>query len=106
MSQNSKSQYRLTPAAQTDLEDIWYYTAQKWSIDQADRYLDTLENTFAQLLAMPEIARERPEFNPPVRIHPSAEHIVVYRIEPAHIEVIRILGGKQNWHSILRVIDQ
>jgi len=98
--------YRLTPAAQHDLEDIWLYTAQQWSIEQADRYADILEDTFDRLLFMPEMARERPEFNPPVRIHPSAEHLIVYRIESKHLVILRVLGAGQDWLAILRAMDQ
>lgn len=32
--------YRLTPKAEADLEDIWFYTAESWSPAQADRYID------------------------------------------------------------------
>jgi toxin ParE1/3/4 len=28
---------RLTPLAETDLEDIWSYSAENWTADQADR---------------------------------------------------------------------
>ncbi len=30
--------YRLSPLARTDLEDIWRYTFENWSLEQADRY--------------------------------------------------------------------
>ena len=64
--------YRLTPAARRNLEDMWLYTAQTWSMAQADRYTDIIEDAFDRLLFMPEMAREHPEFDPPVRIHPKA----------------------------------
>ena len=98
--------YWLTPAAQYDLEDIWLYTAQQWSIEQADRYTDILEDTFDRLLFMPEMARERPEFDPPVRIHPSAEHLIIYHIESDHLVIMRVLGASQDWPIILRAVDQ
>lgn len=89
MTANSLTTFRLTPAAQNDLEDIWLYTAQQWSFQQADRYTDILEDTFERLLFMPEMAREHPEFDPPVRIHPSAEHLIIYRIEEDRASVCR-----------------
>ena len=95
------AQYRLSPAAETDLTDIWRYTAENWSAAQADRYTDALENAFDTLVAMPEIARERPEFDRPVRIHPSAQHIIIYRIRDDHLAILRVLGGRQNWQAIL-----
>ncbi len=99
------SGYRLTPMAGADLEDIWLYTAQTWSPAQADRYTDTLLATFDILVAMPTMARERREFDPPVRIYPSAEHLIIYRTDSAWLVVIRILGARQNWRSLLEVID-
>lgn len=98
--------YRLTPAAQRDLEDIWFYTARTWSMAQADRYTDILEDTFDRLLFMPEMARERPEFDPPVRIHSSAEHLIIYRVERDQWAILRMLGAGQDWHAILRAADQ
>jgi len=103
---SSLAAYRLTPAARTDLEDIWLYTAQQWSMMQADRYTDILEDTFERLLFMPEMARERSELAPPVRIHPSAEHLIIYRIEGDHLAILRILGAGQDWQAILRAVDQ
>jgi toxin ParE1/3/4 len=96
----------LTPAAQRDLEDIWLYTAQTWSMAQADRYSDIMEDTFDRLLFMPEMARERSEFDPPVRIHPSAEHLIIYRVERDQLVILRVLGAGQDWHAILRMADQ
>ena len=29
--------YQISKQAQKDLEDIWLYTAENWSIEQADR---------------------------------------------------------------------
>ena len=98
--------YRLTPAAQNDLEDIWLYTAQQWSMEQANRYCDLLEDTFQFLVSMPNMARERTEFNPPVRIHPNSNHLIVYRIEVDYLAILRVLGARQDWQAILRAIDQ
>jgi toxin ParE1/3/4 len=89
------------PAAENDLENIWHYTADNWSPVQADRYADALEAVFKLLVSMPGLARERQEFNPPVRIHPSASHVIVYRIEGDVLIVMRVLGAKQNWRALL-----
>ena len=103
---SSPTAYRLTPAAQDDLENIWLYTARTWSAAQADRYADILEDTLERLLFMPEMARERLDFDPPVRIHPSAEHLIIYRVEGNHLSSLRVLGAGQDWHAILRAVDQ
>jgi toxin ParE1/3/4 len=73
-----------------------------WSAGQAEAYLNDLGETLQILLAHPGIARERPEINPPVRLHPFRSHLIVYRIEPDHLAVIRILHTRQNWLELLR----
>lgn len=105
MPANSPGEYRLSPAARNDLAEIWRHTANLWSPRQADRYIDLLEASFARLVFMPRIARERGEFRPPVRIHPSGEHLIVYRIEEEHLNILRILGGEQDWPAHLRALD-
>ena len=105
MSSNRASHYRLTPCAEDDLEDIWRYTAETWSIVQADQYLDELVATFENIVAMPMIARERQEIVPPVRTYIHGAHVIVYRIEEDYIAIIRILGARQNWLTILSIID-
>ena len=48
------------------------------------------------------MARERLEFTPPVRIHPSGAHLVLYRLEGQGVEIIRILHSHQNLTAYLQ----
>ncbi|MFV0645870.1 MAG: type II toxin-antitoxin system RelE/ParE family toxin [Sphingomonadaceae bacterium] len=105
MAADRLAQFRLTPAARNDLEDIWRYSASTWSIEQADHYIDGLEESFNRLLLTPEMTRERTEFVPPVRIYRNAQHLIVYRIEADYLAILRVLGGRQDWQAILRAID-
>ncbi len=86
----------LRPAAKDDLAGIWRKGAENWGLDQADRYADGLFALFDLLARFPEMARERPEFAPPVRVHPTGVHLVIYRSVGQGIEIIRILHGHQN----------
>ncbi|HEY0146486.1 MAG TPA: type II toxin-antitoxin system RelE/ParE family toxin [Methylovirgula sp.] len=97
--------YRLTPRALDDLDDIWRFSAETWSIKQADRYIDELARVFETIAIMPTLARERNEFAPPVRIHPHESHLIVYTIEADHITILRSLGGQQEWISLLKAAD-
>ena len=80
--------YRLTPAAQSDLDGIWDYTARTWSSAQADTYLRGLAGALDRICQHPEIARERGDVVPPVRLHRFRSHLIIYRIEDDHIAVI------------------
>jgi toxin ParE1/3/4 len=97
---------RLTPRALADLDDIWRFSAETWSIEQADRYIDELARIFETIASMPILARERREFNPPVRIHVHESHLVVYTIAEGGVVILRLLGSRQDWLSILRDADQ
>lgn len=39
--------YRLTPRAESDLEEIWLYTFKTWSPEQADRYHNDIVDRLA-----------------------------------------------------------
>lgn len=95
------SGWRLRPAAEADLTGIWRQGAATWGVLQADRYADGLFAVFDLLAEFPEMARERGEFRPPVRIHPSGSHLVIYRSEEQGIEIIRILHAHQNLTAYL-----
>ena len=95
------SRWVIRPAAQTDLSDIWHYGADHWGIDQADRYADALFALFDLLSDFPEMARERDEFIPPVRIHPSGVHLVIYQADGQEVEIISKLHAHQTLTTYL-----
>ena len=105
MATDLPSRISLSPKAEADLEDIWVYTAERWSSQQADRYIDSLAATFDMLLAMPLIARERKELTPPVRLHPTGSYLILYRTAGADLLILRILGGRQDWQALLEALD-
>jgi toxin ParE1/3/4 len=96
------SGWLLRPAAEADLSGIWRYGVAIWGLDQAERYADGLFALFDLLAEFPEIACERTEFSPPVRIHPSGAHLVIYRREGQAVEIIRVLHAHQNLTAYLQ----
>ncbi|MGB7262173.1 MAG: type II toxin-antitoxin system RelE/ParE family toxin [Albidovulum sp.] len=41
--------YALSPLAEADLEAIWIYTAQEWSVDQAEAYTGDIIDVFEDI---------------------------------------------------------
>ena len=105
MSSSKAAPYSLSPKAVDDLDQVWRYTAETWSIDQADAYIDGLVHAFDTIAAMPNMARERTEFAPPVRIQVHQSHLIIYIFSDGKISVLRILGARQNWKAILNATD-
>ncbi len=89
----------IRPAARADLSAIWRYGLESLGEAQADAYADSLFALFELLADFPEMARERPEFTPPV--HPSCAHLVIYRLENSRPEIIRILHARQDLTAFL-----
>ncbi|WP_084365977.1 type II toxin-antitoxin system RelE/ParE family toxin [Rhizobium sp. RU36D] len=88
-----------------DIEEVWGYGAQRWSVDQADRYLDELADAFDLIARSPKMYRERLEFVPPVRISPHGSHLIVYTELNGEVAILRVLGGRQDWRAILKAMD-
>lgn len=97
----AKLGWSLRPAAHVDLSSIWRYGAEKWGPDQADYYADALFAVFDLLAGFPEMARERDMFDPPIRIHPTRAHLILYQTVEEGIEIIRILHAAQNLSEFL-----
>ncbi len=95
------TEYRLSPAALSDLDAIWDYTVRIWSVGQAETYILAIASDMSLLVRHPEIARERLEIRPPVRVYRSGSHLIIYRIEASWVSVLRIVHARQNWTAYL-----
>ena len=48
------------------------------------------------LAATPEMAAERRDFRPPVRIHRYKKHLIIYEINDSGILIVRVLHQSQD----------
>jgi toxin ParE1/3/4 len=94
-------QIMLRPLAEVDLSDIWDYTEETWGPRQAREYFAELDRIFQSIVSFPEMARQRTEFDPPVRIHRFRKHLIIYLINDNQIDVIRVLHSRSNWTALL-----
>lgn len=87
--------YRLSPLAEADLEDIWFYTLERWSLNQADKYIRDLISTFEDLAASRVHGR-----NATVREgylkHACGSHVIYFRDRGDWLEIVRILHGARD----------
>ena len=88
-------QYRLSPRAAADLEDIWLYSFQNWSAEQADRYILSVIEALASLAAGRKAGR-------PVDIRQGylkyavGSHLIFYRLSGEFLDVIRVLHQRMD----------
>lgn len=85
------SKFTVSQAANADIRSIARYTQDTWGGDQRRRYLNGLNEKFDMLAAMPEMAAERRDFRPPVRIHHYEKHLIIYVISDDGVLIVRVL---------------
>ena len=88
----------ISSLAIADLQEIWQYIAQD-SVEAADRVLDGLEQTFAQLLDAPLLGRSREELSPLLRSLVSGRYVIFYVSSEGQIEIARVLHGARDVQS-------
>ena len=91
----------ILPAAQADLSEIWDYTAERWSLDQARTYASGMTDVLFLLCDQPDIAPLFGAFTPPVRIQRFGSHLVIFTADDTSVEVIRVVHGRSNWAAAL-----
>lgn len=90
------AEFRLTPAAERDLETIWTYTFKKWGVVQADRYIDILTQAFAELAQSPNTAPACDHIRPGYRRRSAERHMIYFRITAYGIAIVRILHDRMD----------
>ena len=90
------AEYRLTPAAERDLEDIWLYTLEQWGSAQADRYVDTLAAAFVELARSPKMASACDHIRTGYRRRGVERHMIYLRITDFGIVIVRILHDRMD----------
>jgi len=84
--------YKISKEASNDLEKIWLYTIENWSVDQADRYLNLIMDEIEYLSEKPSSGKDFSHIRKGYYRSKVKSHFVFYRINKEEIlEVIRIL---------------
>jgi toxin ParE1/3/4 len=91
------SGFRLTPAAQADLDAIWDYTAERWSVEQANKYIRSIENACKQLAEGTRVAEAIDEVRPGFHQSAIASHILFFRLDVGTVDIVRILHRRMNY---------
>lgn len=95
--------YKITKEALNDLEKIWLYTFETWSLKQADHYFDLLMNEIEYLSENPKSGKDYSEIRKGYFRSRVKSHFIFYRINTKNedIEIIRILHQQMDISSRL-----
>ena len=82
----------ISSKAISDLENIWIYTVDKWSKEQADRYYALLIDEIEFLCSNYYTGKSAEYIRPGYRVSFVKSHIIFYKIiDEQKLEIIRVL---------------
>ena len=90
--------YKISVKASEDLENIWLYTFENWSQEQADKYVNIIFDEIEYLAENPKFGKDFSHFRNSYRCSKVKSHIIFYKsIEKQNeIEIIRILHQRMD----------
>ena len=97
------ARYKFTNKAVDDLTQIWNYTYNEWSENQADIYYQMLLENCNELAFNPDSGKKYSEVTENLLGFRAGRHIIFYRrIEGNEIEITRILHEQMDLKSRLK----
>jgi toxin ParE1/3/4 len=98
------SAFRLSPEAETELDDIWIYIArQSGSVDIASRAVENIAERFWLLARHPHLGRRRDhDLRPGLRSFPADNYVIFYRIvDDEVVLILHVLHGSRDVPALL-----
>lgn len=90
--------YKISIQASEDIENIWLYTFQNWSLGQADRYVNLIFDEIEYLADNPDAGRDFNHIRKNYRCSKVKSHLIFYRLmsKQTDIEIIRVLHQRMD----------
>ena len=90
-------QYRLSPRAQADLENIWDYTEERWGQSQAESYVRSIQAAIAAVTEDPRRGQKCDDIRKGYLGYSVERQVLFFRQIPEGIDVVRILHQSMNF---------
>ncbi len=91
----------ISKKAVSDLEEIWLYTVEKWSIQQADRYYNLIFDEINYICKNSSSGKSKDHIRKGYQASKVKSHLIFYKVSNNTIEVIRILYERMDIENIL-----
>ena len=88
--------YVISKKAVSDLEEIWLYTFEKWSVAQEDRYYKLIFDEINFICKNSNSGKSMEHVRKGYRASKVKSHLIFYRVSNNTIEVIRILHERMD----------
>jgi len=90
-------EYIISEKALEDINNIWIYTAENWSVQQADRYYNLIIDEIEYTVDYLDMARDFGKIRKSYRYSKVKSHLIFFKKDRANeIEVVRILHERMD----------
>jgi toxin ParE1/3/4 len=90
--------YKISQEANQDIENIWLYTFENWSLEQADRYFKLIMDEIEYISRKPEFGKDYSQVEKGYFCSRMKSHLIFYKInrKTEVVEIIRILHQRMD----------
>ena len=88
--------YIISKRAVSDLEEIWLYTVNTWSVEQADRYYSLIIDEIEYICRNIDSGKSMNFVRKGYRASKVKSHLIFYRVYNDTVEIIRILHERMD----------
>jgi len=91
------SVYIISEKALEDINNIWVYTAENWSVEQADRYYNLIIDEIEYIVDNLDMAREFGEIRKSYSYSKVKSHLIFFKKHITdEVEVVRVLHERMD----------
>lgn len=91
-----KLNFEISRLALDDLDNIWEYTAEQWSKEQANKYYNEIFSTISKICEIADIGKTIDEIKKGHRKTNVKSHIIIYKVKGTKVFIDRILHQKMD----------
>ena len=90
--------YKISVEAKSDIEKIWLYTFENWSLEQADRYFELIMNEIEYIAENPNSGNDYSDVRKGYLRIRIKSHFIFYKVNKKQneVEIIRILHQRMD----------
>ena len=91
------SEYFINEKALEDINNIWIYTAENWSVEQADRYYNLIYDEIEYIVRNFEMARDFGKIRKSYKYSKVKSHLIFFKKDITNeIEIVRVLHERMD----------
>lgn len=90
-------EYIISEKALEDINYIWIYTAENWSVEQADRYYNLIIDEIEYIVDNLDMAHDLEKIRKSYRYSKVKSHLIFFKKDKTNeIEVVRVLHERMD----------